>query len=91
MPICPECEQPMSPLQVVSLAGVQNKVVSWRCDAHDVEAGLAHPVQLAHLHVGDELEDSGRWTRIAKLEIIGAELVVFRQVLEERGAGSPGA
>ena len=53
MPICPECEQPMSPLQVVSLAGVQNKVVSWRCDAHDVEAGLAHPVQLAHLHVGD--------------------------------------
>ena len=35
----------MSPLQVVSLAGVQNKVVSWRCDAHDVEAGLAHPLQ----------------------------------------------
>lgn len=91
MPQCPECEEPMSPLQVVSMAGVENKVVSWRCDAHAVEAGLAHPVQLAHLRVGDELEEGGRRLKIAKLEIIGAELVVFRQVLGERGATSTNA
>jgi hypothetical protein len=91
MPTCPNCEQPMSPLQVVSMGGVTNKVISWRCDADGVEAGLAHPVQLAHLHVGDELEESGRRLRIAKLEIIGAELVVFRQVLKERGATSTNA
>lgn len=91
MPTCPECEEPMSPLEVVSVGGVENKVVRWRCDADEVEAGLAHPVQLAHLHVGDELQEGGRLLRIARLEIIGAELVVFRQVLQGRGATSRNA
>jgi hypothetical protein len=81
----------MAPLQTVSMGGVQNKVITWRCQADAIEAGLAHPVQLAHLHVGDEFDEGSRRVKISKLEIVGAELVVFRQVLEGWGATSANA
>jgi hypothetical protein len=45
-----------------------------------------HPVQLAHLHLGDEAEEGGRRTRIIKLEMQGAELLVFRRAVQAEQA-----
>jgi hypothetical protein len=84
MPICPVCDSPMSADQVVSMAGIQSKEVSWRCERDDVHAGAVHPVQISHLKVGSEDEHAGRRTRIIKLEMQGAELLVFRQLLGGR-------
>jgi hypothetical protein len=81
MPICPVCESPMSADEVVSMAGIQDKAVSWRCERDDVQAGAVHPVQISHLKVGSEDEHDRQRTRIIKLEMQGAELLVFRQVL----------
>ena len=47
----------------------------------DVQVGAEHPVQISHLGVGHEEEHDGRRTRIIKLEMQGAELLVFRQAL----------
>lgn len=85
MPICPKCEKPMAAHEIVSIAGIQNKAVSWRCADDEVEAGAVHPVQISHLHVGDESDEEGRRTRIVKLEMQGAELLVFREVLTPVG------
>ena len=79
MPTCPRCDQPMAVAQTMSVPGIQDKAVKWRCDRDAVEVGGVHPVQLAHLHLGDEAEEDGRRTRIIKLEMEGAELLVFRQ------------
>jgi hypothetical protein len=84
MPICPVCDSPMSVDRVVSMAGIQDKEVSWRCDRDDVHVGAVHPVQISHLKVGGEEEQGGRRTRIIKLEMQGAELLVFRQLLGGR-------
>lgn len=86
MPICPKCGTPMTADQVISLAGVQDKEVSWRCADDDVEAGAVHPVQMSFFHVGDEVEREGRRTRIIKLEMQGAELLVFREGVEHAHA-----
>lgn len=88
MPICPLCGDQMPAERVVSLAGVQDKEVSWRCERDDVEAGAVHPVQISHLHVGAQQERDGRLTRIIKLEMQGAELMVFRQVLGLSGTNA---
>jgi len=82
MPICPLCNRPMPPDRVISLAGIQDKVVSWRCEPDDVQAGAVHPVQISHLKIGTEEDVAGRRTRIIKLEMEGAELLVFRQGLD---------
>jgi hypothetical protein len=79
MPTCPRCDQPMAVAQTMSIPGIHDKAVRWRCDRDAVEVGGVHPVQLAHLHLGDEAEEDGRRTRIIKLEMEGAELLVFRQ------------
>lgn len=82
MPVCPNCGKPMAVSRVISVAGVQNKEVSWRCAEDEVEVGAVHPVQIAHLHVGDEREEQdGRRSRIVKLEMTGAELFVFRKMV----------
>lgn len=85
MPICPICDRPMNADQVVSMAGIQDKEVSWRCDRDDVVVGAVHPVQISHLKVGSEDESGAQRTRIIKLEMQGAELLVFRQVLDPGG------
>lgn len=90
MPVCPFCDSPMSVDQVVSLAGIQDKAVSWRCERDHVQVGAVHPVQISHLKVGSEEERAGRRTRIIKLEMEGAELLVFRQLLEPVGAKGSG-
>jgi len=82
MPICPLCNRPMLPDRVISLAGIQEKEVSWRCERDDVHVGAVHPVQISHLKIGREEDAAGRRTRIIKLEMEGAELLVFRQGLE---------
>jgi hypothetical protein len=86
MPICPKCGTEMKADQVISLAGVQDKEVSWRCDDDDVEAGAVHPVQMSFFHIGDETEQGGRHMRIIKLEMQGAELLVFREAVEHAHA-----
>jgi hypothetical protein len=86
MPICPKCGAPMTASRVISLAGVQDKEVSWRCDDDDIEAGAVHPVQISHFHVGDVTQEGGRRTRIIKLEMQGAELLVFREGVEHAHA-----
>ena len=75
---------------LVSLAGIEDKEVSWHCERDDVEVGAVHPVQISHLHVGAEQEQDGRQTRIIKLEMQGAELMVFRQVLGPSGGEAGG-
>jgi hypothetical protein len=79
MPTCPKCDQPMRAAEVISLAGVQEKAVRWRCERDGTEAGAVHPVQISHLHVGDEQDEGGHRARIVKLEMQGAELLVFRE------------
>lgn len=86
MPVCPKCGTPMEADQVISLAGLQEKEVSWRCDRDDVHVGAVHPVQMSHFHIGDETEQSGRRMRIIKLEMEGAELLVFREGVEHAHA-----
>lgn len=88
MPICPKCSTPMAADQVMSLAGVQDKEVSWRCAQDDVHVGAVHPVQISHFHVGDETELRGRRMRIIKLEMQGAELLVFREGVEHAHAAT---
>lgn len=90
MPICPLCGDQMPAQHLVSLAGIEDKEVSWRCERDDVEVGAVHPVQISHLHVGTEQEQDGRHTRIIKLEMQGAELMVFRQVLGQWGGKDRG-
>jgi len=80
-PLCPTCGRAMHVTEVLSAAGVQGKPVRWRCSEDDIEASPAHPVQIAHLHVGDEEVRRGRTGRIVKLEMMGAELVVFSQLV----------
>jgi hypothetical protein len=87
MPTCPLCNTPMSADEVVSLAGIQEKEVSWRCERDGVQVGAVHPVQISHLTVGSEDLQCGRRTRIIKLEMQGAELLVFRQPLDPETAG----
>jgi hypothetical protein len=86
MPTCPRCDQPMAVAQTMSVPGIQDKAIRWRCDRDAVEVGGVHPVQLAHLHLGDEAEEGGRRTRIIKLEMQGAELLVFRRAVQAEQA-----
>jgi hypothetical protein len=80
----------MAAERVVSLAGIENKEVSWRCERDDVEVDAVHPVQISHLKVGTEQQQGGRQTRIIKLEMQGAELMVFRQSVRPSDGGGPG-
>lgn len=82
MPNCPRCSIAMTAAQVISLAGIHNKVVSWRCQRDGIEAAAVHPVQIAHMHVGQEEEKpAGRRTRLIHMEMTGAELILFREIL----------
>lgn len=81
MPICPTCHQGMAVAEQISVAGVTNKAVSWRCAIDAMEATAVHPVQYPHLKVGSQEETSGRCSRIVKLEMQGAELLVYRLII----------
>lgn len=81
MPTCPKCSQPMTPAQFISMAGVRDKTVSWRCADDRIEATTVHPVQMVHLHLGQEEGDGARRTRLIHMEMAGAELMLFREVI----------
>ncbi len=81
MPTCPKCSQPMEPAQVISVAGIRDKAVSWRCPGDRVEATAVHPVQMAHLHLGQESEIGGQRARLIHMDMTGAELILFREII----------
>ena len=82
-PKCPTCGEPMPATEVLSVGGIQGKPVRWSCSPDGVEASAVHPVQMAHLHVSDEDTGNGQG-RILKLEMLGAELIVFREPVRAR-------
>ncbi|MBO0689857.1 MAG: hypothetical protein J2P40_09820 [Candidatus Dormibacteraeota bacterium] len=82
-PKCPTCGEPMPAIEVLSVGGIQGKPVRWSCGRDGLEATAVHPVQMAHLHVGDEDTENGQG-RIVKLEMLGAELMVFREPVRVR-------
>lgn len=81
MPTCPKCSQPMAPADVISVAGIRDKAVSWRCSGDRIEAVPVHPVQMAHLHLGQESERDGWRNRLIHMEMTGAELILYWEVL----------
>lgn len=82
-PRCPSCGEPMPATEVLSVGGIQDKPVRWSCRADGIEASAVHPVQIAHLRVGDDDAQHGQG-RIVKLEMLGAELMVFRELVRAR-------
>lgn len=81
MPTCPRCAQPMAADRLITIGGITDKPVHWHCPHDLVEAEAVHPVQMVHLHVGDEENHDGQSSRIIHLDMIGAELMVYREVI----------
>lgn len=81
MPTCPKCDKPMEPDQRISIGGVRDKPVHWRCAQEPVEAEAVHPVQIVHLRVGQQEERDGQVSRIIQMDMVGAELMVYREVV----------
>lgn len=91
MPTCPKCTQPMTADRRITVGGITDKPVHWHCPDDPVEAEAVHPVQMVHLHVGAEEKHQGKSLRIIHLDMIGAELMVYREVIapSTARAGSP--
>lgn len=89
MPSCPKCGTPMQPDKRITIGGVRDKPVHWRCAREPVEAEAVHPVQMVHLHVGQREERDGRASRIIQMDMLGAELMVYREVVTPAHRGKP--
>jgi len=74
--------------QTITVGGLENKDIAWRCEPDGMMAELRHPVQYVHLNVGDIDEVDGRRRRLVYREIRGAELVVYHEWVRE-GAAAP--
>jgi hypothetical protein len=74
--------------QTITVGGLENKDIAWRCESDGVMAELRHPVQYVHLNVGDIDDVDGRRRRLVHKEIRGAELVVYHEWVRE-GAAAP--
>jgi hypothetical protein len=74
--------------QTITVGGLENKDIAWRCEYDGVMAELRHPVQYVHLNVGDIDDVDGRRRRLVYKEIRGAELVVYHEWVRE-GAAAP--
>jgi hypothetical protein len=85
MPTCPKCSQPMAPDQVITIVGIRDKAVSWQCSSDRIEAVAVHPVQMVHMHIGQEEESGGRLTRLIHMDMVGAELILFREIVPLAG------
>ena len=88
MRVCPRCGAQMKVAQSITVGGLENKDIAWRCEHDGVTAELRHPVQYVHVNVGDVDEVEGRRRRLMHKEIRGAELVVYHEWLPA-GAGTP--
>ncbi|GLY70970.1 hypothetical protein [Amycolatopsis taiwanensis] len=71
----------------ISIGGITDKPVHWHCASDPVEAEAVHPVQMVHLHVGAEEDHDGKSFRIIHLDMIGAELMVYREVITPASHG----
>jgi hypothetical protein len=78
----------MKVAQSITVGGLENKDIAWRCERDGVTAELRHPVQYVHVNVGDVDEVDGRWRRLMHKEIRGAELVVYHE-WRPGGEGTP--
>src|SRR5260370_37583202 len=88
MRLCPRCGGVMVVAQTITVGGLENKDIAWRCEYDGVMAELRHPVQYVHLNVGDIDDVDGRRRRLVYKEIRGAELVVYHEWVRE-GAAAP--
>src|SRR5260370_3448815 len=88
MRLCPRCGGAMVVAQTITVGGLENKDIAWRCEYDGVMAELRHPVQYVHLNVGDIDDVDGRRRRLVYKEIRGAELVVYHEWVRE-GAAAP--
>src|SRR5712692_4345840 len=88
MRLCPTCGGAMVVAQTITVGGLENKEIAWRCEYDGVMAELRHPVQYVHLNVGDIDDVDGRPRRLVYKEIRGAELVVYHEWVRE-GAAAP--
>jgi hypothetical protein len=78
----------MAVAQTITVGGLENKDIAWRCERDGVMAELRHPVQYVHVNVGDMDDVDGRRRRLVHKEIRGAELVVYYEWVRE-GAALP--
>jgi hypothetical protein len=76
--------------QTITVGGLENKDIAWRCESDGMMAELRHPVQYVHLDVGDIDEVDGRRRRLVYREIRGAELVVYHEWVREEAAAPTG-
>ena len=90
MRACPKCGERMAVAQTITVGGLENKDIAWRCDRDSLTAELRHPVQYVHINPGDIDEVDGRRRKLVHKEIRGAELVVYHQWLPADG-GAPAA
>jgi hypothetical protein len=86
---CPTCDKPMEPDQRISIGGIRDKPVHWHCTQDPIEAEAVHPVQMVHLHVGQQEEREGRVSRIIQMDMMGAELMVYREVVTQACRENP--
>ncbi len=84
MRACPKCGGAMSAAKSITVGGLENKEIAWRCQHDQITAELRHPVQYVHIHVGDVDEIDGHRRRLVHKEISGAELVVYHEPLIEK-------
>jgi hypothetical protein len=56
---------------------------AWRCPVDPITAEARHPVQVVHISLGQEDEQDGRHRRVIAKDIIGAELIVFHEILAD--------
>src|SRR2546422_8175514 len=97
MRACPKCGGAMSAEKSITVGGLENKEIAWRCQHDQITAELRHPVQYVHIHVGEVEEIDGFRRRLVHKEISGAELVVYHEPLSEqtppakRGKSHPAA
>lgn len=81
MPNCPRCSRPMTELEPDDVQPYQPR--AWCCPVDPITAEARHPVQVVHISVGQEDEQDGRRRRVIAKDIIGAELIVFHEILAD--------
>jgi hypothetical protein len=87
---CPKCGEAMAVVQTITVGGLENKDIAWRCERDGVMAELRHPVQYVHVKVGDMDDVDGRRRRLVHKEMRGAELVVYHEWVREGTAAPTG-
>src|SRR5260370_36990662 len=85
MRLCPRCGGAMVVAQTITVGGLENKDIAWRCEYDGVMAELRHPGQYVHLTVGDIDDADGRPRRRESQESSGAGPVADYEAGRESG------